>query len=345
MNRWSSRLLQLGFVRNVHATTHLVLFVVAAVSTVLVTRVFLALTGYPQIGGGGLHIAHVLFGGILMLVAMFLLLSYIGPVVRPIAAFVGGIGFGLFIDEIGKFVTSDNDYFFRPALATIYVVFIAVVFAIQVLHNKLFTDSREYLANAVDQAVEGVAGGFTERRRAEAIELVDTARKDPNHLLHAGGEVKALVDACPDDDVEVPPVADRVRGLARRTFETLAVRRWTGRLVVIVLVLNAVSAIVFSAEARDGLSGFGYDLSFVLLVGSAAFALVCTFLGARRLVRDRERAFRRLQLAVLAYLLVTRVFEFAYNQLSAVIGLVVDLVLLGVTGAELDRLRRRRTAT
>lgn len=343
MNRWSSRLLQLGFVRNVRATTHLVLFVVAAVSTVLITRMFLALTGYPQIGGGGLHIAHVLFGGILMLVAMFLLLSYIGPVVRPIAAFVGGIGFGLFIDELGKFITSDNDYFFRPSLAIIYVIFIATVFAIQALHTRLFTDTREYLANAVDQAVEGVAGGFTAHRRAEANELVRTAQQDASHLVHAGGEVKALVDACPADDVEVPPVADRVRTMARGLFDALAVRKWTGRVIVIVLLLNAVSAIVFSALSSEG-SGFWHVLALVALIGSAAFGVVLTFLGARRLVRDRERAFRRLQLAILAYLLVTHVFEFAYSQLSAAIGLLVDLVLLGVTGAELHRLRREADA-
>ncbi len=48
---------------------HLTTFVVSAVSAILVTRAYLALTGYPQVGGdGGLHIAHVLPGGPLMLV-------------------------------------------------------------------------------------------------------------------------------------------------------------------------------------------------------------------------------------------------------------------------------------
>jgi len=46
------------------------LFLVAAVLTVLTLRVYLKATNYPQIGGGGLQIAHVLWGGLGMVVAI-----------------------------------------------------------------------------------------------------------------------------------------------------------------------------------------------------------------------------------------------------------------------------------
>ena len=45
-------------------------FLVSAVATLLIIRIFLEATGYPQLGGNGLHIAHVLWGGLGMLVAM-----------------------------------------------------------------------------------------------------------------------------------------------------------------------------------------------------------------------------------------------------------------------------------
>src|SRR5918997_1555219 len=101
-------------------------FIVSAVLTVLLIRTELWLTNYPQLGGGGLHIAHMLWGGLLMLVALGLLLTYLGRFPLVPAAIVGGVGFGFFIDELGKFITSDNDYFYRPTAALIYLIFLAL---------------------------------------------------------------------------------------------------------------------------------------------------------------------------------------------------------------------------
>jgi len=49
-------------------------FLIAAVVAVLTLRTFLAATGYPQVGGSRLHIAHLLYGGLGMLVAIMMLL-------------------------------------------------------------------------------------------------------------------------------------------------------------------------------------------------------------------------------------------------------------------------------
>lgn len=100
-------------------------FVVAGVVTVLGIRAFLAATGYPQIGNDSLHIAHVLYGGIILMVAFLLLLLSDRPN-KLLAALIGGIGFGFFIDEVGKFVTQDNNYFYEPAASIMYVVFLLI---------------------------------------------------------------------------------------------------------------------------------------------------------------------------------------------------------------------------
>ena len=47
-------------------------FVIIAIATILITRLYLDLTGYPQIGGGDLHIAHALYGGALMVLALII---------------------------------------------------------------------------------------------------------------------------------------------------------------------------------------------------------------------------------------------------------------------------------
>ena len=83
--------------------THLLdTFLICAVLTILIVRTELYLTNYPQVGGHGLHIAHLLWGGLLMLIAQIILLAFVIPSARQVAAVLGGIGFGLFMDEVGQ---------------------------------------------------------------------------------------------------------------------------------------------------------------------------------------------------------------------------------------------------
>ena len=100
------------------------MMLVVAVATIILIRVILELMGYPKLGGGGLHIAHVLYGGLMMIGALIILFAFLNIPARWFAAFVGGVGFGFFIDEVGKFLTNDVDYFFAPAFSVMYVVFI-----------------------------------------------------------------------------------------------------------------------------------------------------------------------------------------------------------------------------
>jgi hypothetical protein len=101
-------------------------FVVAVVGT----RWFLQATGYPQVGGGELHIAHMLWGGLALVIAALLGLVVSAPWVPTVVAILTGAGTGLFIDEVGKFITSSNDYFYPLAAPLIYglVLALALVF-------------------------------------------------------------------------------------------------------------------------------------------------------------------------------------------------------------------------
>jgi len=145
---------------------------VCAVATVLFTRAFLAAAGYPQVGGGSLHIAHVLWGGLLITAALISTLAFLSPGVKPAAAVAGGIGFGLFIDEVGKFVTKNVDYFYRPAIAIIYVCFVGLFGLIRWLGRRRFT-AGEALLIGVESLKQDAVGGLTEERRARVLGLLD----------------------------------------------------------------------------------------------------------------------------------------------------------------------------
>lgn len=107
-------------IRRDQAENYVLTSLVAFAVTVIATRAFLQLTGFPQLGNSVLHIAHALWGGLLLIVAAYLPLVFANRWAIQASALCGGIGIGLFIDEVGKFITQANDYFFPPALPLIY---------------------------------------------------------------------------------------------------------------------------------------------------------------------------------------------------------------------------------
>ena len=106
------------------AQGYLLASLVAYALTVIVTRVYLEAAGFPQLGTSVLHIAHALWGGLLLFVAALLPLALANRWAIQASAVLGGLGTGLFIDEVGKFITQTNDYFFAPSLSLIYGFFL-----------------------------------------------------------------------------------------------------------------------------------------------------------------------------------------------------------------------------
>lgn len=338
-------LLRWGLPRDHRAMEHAITFVVLTLATVLVTRLFLLATGYPQVGGDGLHIAHVLWGGALMVAAFLMLLLFIGPVVRPAAVVVGGIGFGLFIDEVGKFLTDDNDYFYEPAIAIMYAVVVAIVVASDVVTSRRSRAPSEDVAAAADIAVTGLVGGLSVRQRAVATELLERAadRSDGPAVAVAGAdEVRALLEALPSDDDELP---DPVRALTHRSAD--AARRivsetngWRIALwgTAVLLLASVVVAVTDVAAALNSGVAFLIVVSGLSLLAS----WVLWFLAWQAQRSDggttaRSRALDLLRGAVAANLLVTQVALFRFDPWQATILVVVGMVLLVVEWAEQQR--------
>ncbi len=121
------RLAALRPVRRETAERYVFLSLLSFAASVSVTRLFLTLTGYPQLGGGELHIAHVLWGGLLLFAAALLPLVLANRWVFSAGALLAGVGVGLFIDEVGKFITQRNDYFYPAAAPIVYTLFLLTI--------------------------------------------------------------------------------------------------------------------------------------------------------------------------------------------------------------------------
>ena len=272
-----SLIVRIGFGRLVEA------FLVSAAVCVLCIRAVLSVTNYPQIGGGGLHFAHVLFGGIGMAAALVLMMAALTEPAIYLAAVIGGVGFGAFIDEIGKFLTSDNDYFYRPAVAVMYMTFVMFYIAARSIERRARRSQAAYLANALDLTKEAVAGNLDDEEARRAREYL--ARCDPNDPVVAS--VGTVLDRIGPASAYAPGFIAKNRNRVRSLYRGVMQRRWFTALVVFVFVATGLVAfvqgiVVLAGKSRNDLSFASWgELVSDLAVG--AFVV----LGLLRIRRSR----------------------------------------------------------
>jgi hypothetical protein len=337
---WSARIAFLRRTpRNADFGRLLESFLVAAIATILLIRTQLWLTNYPQLGGGGLHIAHLLWGGVFMVIAIGILLTLLGRGPRSPAAIIGGVGFGFFIDELGKFVTEDNNYFFEPAAAIIYLIFVGLFLLVRALKRDSVLSPVDRLSNAIDLVGEAARRPFDENQKRRALELLRGA-DDAGPLVEPVRRLVSELDALPSSE---PPRLARCAAAVRRRYRELVERPWFEPLLAWIfavwaaLSFLAVIELVLSLafDWGGGMSGFRRDdiadLPFInwasLASSSTSAALVVVGLLRLRLHR-RVAAYRMFTYALLVAIFVTRVFAFVESQFGAVFGLAVDLLLL-----------------
>lgn len=171
-------------VRREGAERYLLLTLISFAASVVLTRTYLELTGYPQIGGGVLHIAHVLWGGLLLFLAALAPILFANRWAYRLAAVLGGVGVGLFIDEVGKFITQTNDYFFPLAAPIIYAFFLLTVILYLQIRRPSRRDSRTELYSALDQIMELIENDLDHNERASLEARLMRVIRDAQYPEH-----------------------------------------------------------------------------------------------------------------------------------------------------------------
>ena len=223
-------------------------FLVSAVVSILGIRFYLQATGYPQIGGHGLHIAHMLWGGLFMVVAIVVLLAFLGKRIQQVGAVVGGIGFGTFIDELGKFITSDNNYFYEPTFALIYVIFILMFLAFRAIERQQTMTNTEYLVNAIALLQESVLDRVHPEQKDRALLLVQrSAANDPF--------TRAVAQALRNVAAEQPPppnAAQRCVLWVRNRYDDLIRWHWFQSALIALACLDAIATLTSGVVLAAG---------------------------------------------------------------------------------------------
>ena len=216
--------------------------------TIIAVRLFLEATGYPQVGNGTLHIAHVLWGGLLLFVAVVIVLIWDNPSVMRLTAVLGGIGIGLFIDEVGKFITQSNDYFFPAAAPIIYGFFLLTVLVYLLVRRPDKADPRRAMVHALEQIQDAIYGELDEQE-VEALKqnLLAAQNAEREEIAQMAVLLSGYVAEgnVPFKDYK-PNFFQRLVLTATRWGQAMG-RVWHRRLIVIGLAITAVSAIIVLA--------------------------------------------------------------------------------------------------
>jgi hypothetical protein len=120
-----------------NSSNYILNFLISSIFSVLLVRLFLHFTNYRQIVFGSWHIAHLFWGGLLMLISFILIFLYKSKTILNYASIIAGLGWGQYIDELGKYLSRDNDYFFRPAIILIYISFVLIFLVYYFVHTRL----------------------------------------------------------------------------------------------------------------------------------------------------------------------------------------------------------------
>lgn len=336
-----------SFIRNVHLGNLLENFLISSISSILFIRFFLALTNYPQLGGGAFHIAHMLWGGFLLMIALVLTLSFLGNRILKIASIVGGIGFGVFIDELGKFITSDNDYFFEPTVAILYIVFLVLVFIFRYIEQHRPLSEKEYLMNAFQLFEEVVSHDMDREEKKKLMQYIKYAKNYP-----FSDQLEALAKTIEVTPTKKPNFYEKIYYSIIDFFDSFTKSILFRKLVIIFFVLQTIFMFgnifliaafrignipLFVPAIPDTITFLEYGEIFSIIL-SGVFVIFGIFFFRF----SRERAYEMFKYSVLVSILITQFFVFYREQFQALIGLTINIIVLVVLNFIIDHEKKQK---
>jgi hypothetical protein len=337
---------------------YLLLTIASFAVTVMAVRVYLDSAGYPKVGGGGLHVAHMLWGGLLLVVAALLPQVFVGRRALILSSLAAGIGVGLFIDEVGKFITESNDYFFAPAAPIIYGAALLLV----LVWLRVRRDDRPSLAEATQGAIEAVRdladGRLSATDRERAVTRLRAAAAAPGTTDLSGELLELLGSSATTARLAQPGWVERgdpgrwVRRLLPDRLERWLIRiglflsaltATMGALLAIVVLSGEVTSI---PEAAVGPIEYPSEPVWVLLLGlvwvavgvANGVALVLSLAGRH------PKGMAIAQYAVLAGLVAGGLLNTYVSQLGALSGILLQLGLLLLILDQRGRLETQEAA-
>jgi hypothetical protein len=331
------------FIKRSTASDYLLLFLVAGAVSVLGTRFYLYINDYPIItmGRSNLHLAHALVGGFFLTLSNILLFTYHGRRLRQVAAIIGGIGFGQFIDELGKYTTSDNNYFFKPTPMLIYLIFILLFFIYRNLDKYTPRKPKEILYDMLEYFEAIFENKFHPPAQKEIVAALQSVieNSEQSYALIAEGMLGMLRKLKPQP-VKSNQYLDKIRSSWKWIDEVTTERRpifYVILLLFLVYIANTAVGTYFflqqviwrQSQVIHYAVDTRYELAMVLAqLSSQITSSVIILRGLLMLIgRKRIRALELFKTGLAINILVTQIFTFYFQQFSASVGLLITIAM------------------
>lgn len=341
-------------VRRFYAERYLLITVIGFSLSVSFTRLFLELTGYPQLGGSELHIAHILWGGLILFAGSLLPLIFANKRALDLSALLSGVGVGLFIDEIGKFLTRTNDYFYPAAAPIIYVFFLIILFLFTLIKRKNEPDQRSRLYHILEKFEEVLEGDLSQIEYKQMLtdlkniwlyeEDSDTGRIAVNLIAVLQKEEENLV-AHQLDFLE--KIWESWLDFEKENFSRTEIKLWM-LLVWLISGMLSIAHSIFSYLYTGGSITFsglfgelfatslvGFDQlsisAYIRFIGEAGFGFFLALSAALGFLHKRKDALNLAYIAQLANLVLVNIFVFYYDQFSAIVFTLFQFLVLFIT--------------
>lgn len=340
-------------VRRYYAERYVLVTIISFALSVSLTRFFLNITGYPQIGGSQLHIAHVLWGGLLLFIGGLFPLIFANKRAFDLSAALSGVGIGLFIDEVGKFITRDYDYFFPAAAPIIYVFFLLILLVLLLLRRKKSEDLRASLFHVIERYEEILEGDLSKLEQEQMMRSLQSALALENNPQLAAIAADLLAYLKEQEQNLVPHQPDFLEKFAiawldlerkifsRERFFKILTFSWLGWGILtlthpLFALLSVQSVVKFSGLLESLLVSdlLAADLSITGIIRLAGEACGGLLLLAAALLSVRQRNVAAINAAIIGLVLMLAVFNifmFYYDQFSAIFYAIIQFLLLFIT--------------
>ena len=279
------------------------------------------------------------------------MLIYANRWVYRLGAILAGVGVGLFMDEVGKFITQNNDYFYPPAASIIYVFFLLVVIFYMEVRRPNRRDARSELYRVLDTFEEVLDRDLDGVERAELEDRLHYIVQNAEHYEFSN-LAEELLQFIQSKHI---PIVQREQSWFARLLESLRSfeERWLtrGRMRVILLgglgalgiwALRDLTLLLLETESYKYLIQVLVDqITHGRVTGTTSLAWLTAEIALKAalglallsgigffLVKREEQGIRLIFFVLLLFLTVVNLLEFYFEQFSTIVPAIVQLLLL-----------------